>query len=138
MNTIPVLYLQERGKVMHPTEIAKNRLNVERLYWQVVEENPLEYNQSIIERKVLDLARRDMYSVSSKKIGDWEVPKEVDIFGVKIPVPFSGDKVEPNPSFGADPMEPTPEQIQMYKKKYPKKSEQEIRDAYKAVKSRQK
>ena len=138
MNTIPMLYLQERGKVMHPTEIAKNRLNVERLYWQVVEENPLEYNQSIIERKVLDLARRDMYSVSSKKIGDWEVPKEVDIFGVKIPVPFSGDKVEPNPSFGADPMEPTPEQIQMYKKKYPKKSEQEIRDAYKAVKSRQK
>jgi hypothetical protein len=138
MNTIPMLYLQERGKVMHPTEVAKNRLNAERLYWQVIGENPLEFNQSVIERKVLDLARRDMYSVTPKKIGDWEVPKEVDIFGVKIPVPFSGDKVEPNPNFGADPMEPTPEQIQMYKKKYPKKSEQEIRDAYKAVKSRQK
>lgn len=137
MSVIPSLYLNERGNTMHPTEIAKNKLKVMSDYYQVIAENPNEFNPDVIERKTIERARTGLYKSTRPTVFGIEVPKSIGVGSLQIPVPFSADVITPNEDYGKNPNEVvSPQEIQKYKDLVPNKSDDEIRQAI--IRSRQK
>lgn len=136
LSVVPSLYLDKRGNVMHPTEIAENRLKVMSDYYQVIAENPNEFNPDVIERKVIDRARKGLYENKRPTVFGIEIPKSIGIGPVQIPIPFSDDVVTPNEKYGM-PQDAVPiDEIQKYKAVMPNKSDDEIRQAI--IRARQK
>jgi len=137
-NTIEMLHLEKNGEVMHPTRMAENRLKLKSEYYKILNERPQEFNRAVIEKELLDRARKDLYLTVPKKFGPFEVPQTIGVgdFKVKVPTSISQETI-PNPDFGED-ITVTAEELQRAKRAQPNVDEKTLRNAIISIKRRQK
>jgi len=137
LNIVSDLQFGSRGEAMLPKERAENRLKIMSEYYAVLAENPNEFNQDVIARKVLDRVRGGLYKTQRPKVFGIDIPNQINLGPVSVPIPMK-DEVVPNPDFALDAELVTPEELQRAKQRYPQYSDEFLKDKIKVIKRRQK
>ena len=102
-----------------PFEREKMRRNLQREYWVTRDENPNEFNPSIIERKFLEKAEKSLF-----------IEKDKQYFGITPPswFPIIGGEKEllPNPDFGLPNIPISEDTIKRYQQARPDMSRDDV------------